>query len=117
MHLQTVECAEGPAHRGLRSCFFFQAEDGIRDLVRSRGLGDVYKRQAYVSFETGRPAIFRQDLATGAREQLTNFRGLNSACLLYTSDAADERSSVDLGGRRIIKKKSRAYYLLSSVDK
>ena len=26
------------------SCFF-QAEDGIRDLVRSRGLGDVYKRQ------------------------------------------------------------------------
>ena len=27
------------------SFFFFQAEDGIRDLVRSRGLGDVYKRQ------------------------------------------------------------------------
>ena len=26
--------------------FFFQAEDGIRALVRSRGLGDVYKRQA-----------------------------------------------------------------------
>ena len=25
--------------------FVFQAEDGIRDLVRSRGLGDVYKRQ------------------------------------------------------------------------
>ena len=30
-------------------CFFFQAEDGIRDLVRSRGLGDVYKRQATIS--------------------------------------------------------------------
>ena len=28
----------------------------------------------------------------------------DAACLLYTSDAADERSSVDLGGRRIIKK-------------
>ena len=27
------------------SFFLFQAEDGIRDLVRSRGLGDVYKRQ------------------------------------------------------------------------
>ena len=27
-----------------------------------------------------------------------------AGCLLYTSDAADERSSVDLGGRRIIKK-------------
>ena len=29
--------------------FFFQAEDGIRDLVRSRGLGDVYKRQSITS--------------------------------------------------------------------
>ena len=26
--------------------FFFQAEDGIRDFCLSRGLGDVYKRQA-----------------------------------------------------------------------
>ena len=31
-------------------------------------------------------------------------------CLLYTSDAADERSSVDLGGRRIIKKKNSSHY-------
>ena len=30
----------------IMSVFFFQAEDGIRDLVRSRGLGDVYKRQS-----------------------------------------------------------------------
>ena len=29
--------------------FFFQAEDGIRDLVRSRGLGDVYKRQDWAT--------------------------------------------------------------------
>src|SRR5678816_4644575 len=35
----------------------------------------------------------------------TGVRGLSYICLLYTSDAADERSSVDLGGRRIIKKK------------
>ena len=35
----------------------------------------------------------------------TSFFGLHIyACLLYTSDAADERSSVDLGGRRISKK-------------
>ena len=32
---------------------------------------------------------------------------VDCACLLYTSDAADERSSVDLGGRRIIKKKNK----------
>ena len=39
-------------------------------------------------------------------------------CLLYTSDAADERSSVDLGGRRIIKKKTNQtpVYSLSSVQ-
>ena len=33
--------------------------------------------------------------------------GQGSGCLLYTSDAADERSSVDLGGSRIIKKKKK----------
>ena len=36
----------------------------------------------------------------------TNQNGVNR-CLLYTSDAADERSSVDLGGRRIIKQKKK----------
>ena len=34
---------------------------------------------AYVSFETGRPAIFIQELATGSRQQITNFTGLNGA--------------------------------------
>ncbi|MCB1706662.1 MAG: Tol-Pal system protein TolB [Halioglobus sp.] len=37
------------------------------------------KEVAYVSFETGRPAIYRQELATGRRQQLTNFKGLNGA--------------------------------------
>ena len=40
-------------------------------------------------------------------------------CLLYTSDAADERSSVDLGGRRIIKKKTKilsSRHCVSRVD-
>src|SRR5665648_1188830 len=34
-----------------------------------------------------------------------NKSSLPLSCLLYTSDAADEEDSVDLGGRRIIKKK------------
>ena len=34
---------------GIVVFFFFQAEDGIRDLVRSRGLGDVYKRQVQLA--------------------------------------------------------------------
>ena len=38
--------------------FFFQAEDGIRYLVRSRGLGDVYKRQLLeVAITTDLPLI------------------------------------------------------------
>src|SRR5678810_671004 len=36
--------------------------------------------------------------------------GRRGSCLLYTSDAADERSSVDLGGRRIIKKKKIIFF-------
>ena len=38
--------------------FFFQAEDGIRDLVRSRGLGDVYKRQTVVEHSLDRARRF-----------------------------------------------------------
>ena len=39
---------------------------------------------------------------------------MQTACLLYTSDAADERSSVDLGGRRIIKKKKSSKHTYSA---
>mgnify|MGYP003381512502 CR=1 FL=1 len=39
-------CSDGCVTHSSIFCFF-QAEDGIRDLVRSRGLGDVYKRQVY----------------------------------------------------------------------
>ena len=41
----------------------------------------------------------KETLQTGSRAAL--------ACLLYTSDAADEEDSVDLGGRRILKKKKK----------
>ncbi len=69
--------------------FFFQAEDGIRNLVRSRGLGDVYRGQC-VHVRTC---------------SLTYLRTYARTCPLYTTDAADEEDSADLGGRRIIKKK------------
>ena len=86
--------------------FFFQAEDGIRDLVRSRGLGDVYKRQG-LSVETGSELLVQpQGRLRGTMPETRGRAVLRRACLLYTSDAADERSSVDLGGRRIIKKKT-----------
>ena len=86
--------------------FFFQAEDGIRDLVRSRGLGDVYKRQVLNLSKEGMLVLSDRPVLTGEQMLLTlKVPGTSSICLLYTSDAADERSSVDLGGRRIIKNK------------
>ena len=86
--------------------FFFQAEDGIRDLVRSRGLGDVYKRQHRYSL-----IPFRTTKSIRSPSRSKNFITVHHRELTipvsYTHlTAADERSSVDLGGRRIIKKKN-----------
>ena len=58
---------------------------------------------------TDRDPLLRAGGERGARHQRGPRAGTRRNpprhCLLYTSDAADERSSVDLGGRRIIKKK------------
>ena len=86
--------------------FFFQAEDGIRDLVRSRGLGDVYKRQLLRYVHVATKKNFCEIAHLAALAVVVALAADANACLLYTSDAADERSSVDLGGRRIIKKKN-----------
>mgnify|MGYP003381601456 CR=1 FL=1 len=90
----------------LLGVFFFQAEDGIRDLVRSRGLGDVYKRQEAARLRSMTSAASSSVAAARFSLRVQQIIPSSSPCLLYTSDAADERSSVDLGGRRIIKKKN-----------
>ena len=46
---------------------FFQAEDGIRDLVRSRGLGDVYKRQRLDLLEVD---VVGQEVRVGRHDRL-----------------------------------------------
>ena len=98
--------------------FFFQAEEGIRDLVRSRGLGDVYKREVpdhgrHAWALRGQLRLALDERCDGddlIRREVGSLRLRHveprHRCLLYTSDAADERSSVDLGGRRILKKKT-----------
>src|SRR5678815_6105544 len=91
-------------------------------LDRSSAASDVYKRQTLAHSRLS-PFISTNDLIAPATflpfttfllysassvplSSNINRKYLNSdTCLLYTSDAADERSSVDLGGRRIIKKK------------
>ena len=72
--------------------FFFQAEDGIRDLVRSRGLGDVYKRQMYGLAGKALAARVDEVLAqiglTGrAKERVKTY-----SCLLYTSPSPRDRT-------------------------
>ena len=81
--------------------FVFQAEDGIRDLVRSRGLGDVYKRQ-HAAFG-GAVVAYLMGISFFIGAGLWSFMAalLINACLLYTSDAADDLPCVDLGGCRI----------------
>ena len=64
----------------------------------------IRDRQPLVESVEG--AIRRPLQAEGGQEIRLRFDDHSHRCLLYTSDAADERSSVDLGGRRIIKKKN-----------
>ena len=81
---------------------------GDDPVLARRGVHQAQYRQAvFVHRERQRLAVRRQgellDIPLDvSRERL---EGRLRLCLLYTSDAADERSSVDLGGRRIIKKK------------
>eukprot|EP00825_Cyclidium_porcatum_P038667 TRINITY_DN4533_c0_g1_i1.p1 TRINITY_DN4533_c0_g1~~TRINITY_DN4533_c0_g1_i1.p1 ORF type:complete len:110 (+),score=26.77 TRINITY_DN4533_c0_g1_i1:51-380(+) len=75
-------------------CFFFFFFLMIRRPPRSThcissAASDVYKRQGQVS-------QLLEQLVQACRR-----------CLLYTSDAADDMQCVDLGGRRIIKKKKK----------
>ena len=65
--------------------------------------GKIYKNNNYISLLYG---IVGDDLYPVLFNYKNDGTKIDS-CLLYTSDAADERSSVDLGGRRIIKKKKR----------
>ena len=122
----------GSAGKELVAGVFLQAEDGIRDLVRSRGLGDVYKRQWYTSpsrmssIDSGatparsiaaattpsastnseapaRPPTKARENGVRTAETLIDSRMdllplTVRTCLLYTSDPADERSSVNTGG-------------------
>ena len=60
----------------------------INVMVRGLNKGGVPNAEGHFTIEQVPPGIYRLQ-----------------ACLLYTSDAADEEDSVDLGGRRILKKK------------
>ena len=71
-------------HTSVTFVFFFQAEDGIRYLVRSRGLGDVYKRQRH------------------ARPIVTDFEQ-HRAALVVVPGAHDQRSASVRGEHRLFR--------------
>ena len=98
--------------------FFFQAEDGIRDLVRSRGLGDVYKRQILASGIAGKhtsvgemtrertllPAGVAPASDTFAAAQISNSGKERSPPVSYTHLRAHE-TVLDLVCRLLLEKK------------
>eukprot|EP00657_Telonema_sp_P-1_P001730 TRINITY_DN143_c0_g1_i15.p1 TRINITY_DN143_c0_g1~~TRINITY_DN143_c0_g1_i15.p1 ORF type:complete len:109 (+),score=32.33 TRINITY_DN143_c0_g1_i15:154-480(+) len=57
-----------------------------------------------------------RDVACSSGSDSGRSRWSSSPCLLYTSDAADDLLCVDLGGRRIIKKKKKHKLLCSTYD-
>ena len=98
----------------------------VRDgLIRWCLIGSFCFSQILIFAQTTKVAGLITDAATGETLPFVNVAFIDSkistvtdldgnyvldtyyACLLYTSDAADERSSVDLGGRRIIKKQKK----------
>ena len=70
------------------------------DLRRTFGTGQA-------AFEAVKGVSLRIDEADTVAIVGPSGSGKSTLCLLYTSDAADEEDSVDLGGRRIIKKKKK----------
>src|SRR5665648_1302652 len=77
----------------------------IYKLSKLRGIGIDYSlcKKALIATMERRESI---DILSNS-ENILDFIGKDKFCLLYTSDAADEEDSVDLGGRRIIKKKKK----------
>ncbi len=93
--------------------------DGVRPIVLLESREPILapswspdgREIAYVSFETTRPAIYRQELATGQREQLTNFTGLNgspawspdgnSMAMVLSKDGSPDIYLMDLATKRL----------------
>ena len=78
----------------------------IRDSYNAKAAINRFTKTTQLSFLGQLNNINQQGFSFNDRMNFSGgMRGMSGGCLLYTSDAADERSSVDLGGRRIIKKK------------
>ncbi len=92
---------------GARPQIVFASSEPLMSPAWAPNLREV----AYVSFETSRPAIFRHNVFTNEREQLTNFKGLNGApswspdgkklALVLSKDGNPEVYTLDLLTRKL----------------
>ena len=82
-------------------------EEKVFNLATDAGANDCIFHENYYEIHTNNDEIY--DVKNLLEKDISNFISTEiewvPVCLLYTSDAADEEDSVDLGGRRIIKKK------------
>ena len=98
----SLKLAQGIGVRGLMNVQFALAQDVLYVLEANPRAS---RTVPFVAKATGVPlSKAASPIMLGAT--IAQLREEGILCLLYTSDAADERSSVDLGGRRIIKKKT-----------
>src|SRR5678815_4692203 len=98
---------------------WFEIEAHAADAMAD--LGIVPKAAAKKIWEKGKDAKFDvariDEIERETKHDVIAFlTHLAEICLLYTSDAADERSSVDLGGRRIIKKKKKIFFFFFQAE-
>ncbi|VUD52749.1 Dipeptidyl-peptidase 5 [Thalassocella blandensis] len=92
---------------GARAQILFASSEPLLSPTWSNDLQYV----AYVSFETSRPAIFVQNIVTGSRQQVTNYRGLNGApafspddsklAIVLSKDGAPNIYILDIVSRRL----------------
>mgnify|MGYP003380861083 CR=1 FL=1 len=84
----------------------YKSIDEIKPLKETNNIEEEITNQNAESFlQKEQTLLTKENLESEISSKLESIFENNMPCLLYTSDAADERSSVDLGGRRIIKKK------------
>eukprot|EP00657_Telonema_sp_P-1_P001337 TRINITY_DN13153_c0_g1_i1.p1 TRINITY_DN13153_c0_g1~~TRINITY_DN13153_c0_g1_i1.p1 ORF type:complete len:180 (-),score=43.80 TRINITY_DN13153_c0_g1_i1:56-595(-) len=77
--------------------FFFQAEDGIRDLVRSRGLGDVYKRQQLHALRGRVEKLRMQDSERTKHQAILQQQQQSTASMPYFSESTTSNMNQSAG--------------------
>eukprot|EP00658_Telonema_sp_P-2_P020667 TRINITY_DN18188_c0_g1_i1.p1 TRINITY_DN18188_c0_g1~~TRINITY_DN18188_c0_g1_i1.p1 ORF type:complete len:164 (-),score=26.85 TRINITY_DN18188_c0_g1_i1:110-601(-) len=99
------QCLE-PPHRELEVCTLHLLTAAV--LLRRQGVHDGNAALAVSdgSWENA-DVVWARESASHVATVVSPVLCVDTTCLLYTSDAADEEDSVDLGGRRIIKKKKK----------